>query len=336
MSAGGAPVILLYHQVGTAHDDPFNQFVGAENFAGHMAVLARRRPVRLVDLANDVRSRTLSAGSVAVTFDDGYLSNLRVAKPVLEREGVPATVFVTTGATGGARDFWWNELHSALVRVPASAPALRLAAGGNRREWTLREGDRPGLLFEIWAWIRAQGPGHVGPLMASVAAWAGVEAAGPPPEDHRCMSVEELKMLVEGEIMDIGAHTRTHPMLSACSPAELRNEISGSRADLEEWLGRPVTTFAYPFGLRVVEYRAAAVRAVHAAGFEAAVAVEPRPVSVRSPIFELPRYAVPDLAPDDFERWLAERMDGPAPPRRAIDRRVVRALRERRPVRDRL
>lgn len=336
MSAGGAPVILLYHQVGTAHDDPFNQFVGTEHFAGHMAVLARRRPQRLVDLASDVRNRTLTSGAVAVTFDDGYLSNLRLAKPVLEREGVPATVFVTTGATGAARDFWWNELHRALARAPASGPALRLAAGGRMREWTLPQGDRSGLLFELWAWIRARGPGHIGSLMASVASWAGVEAGGPPPDDQRCMSVEELKVLEEGEIIDVGAHTRTHPMLSACSPAELRDEIAGSRADLEEWLGRPVTTFAYPFGLRVVEYRAAAVRAVRAAGFEAAVAVDPRPVSARSPIFELPRYAVPDLAPDAFERWLAERMDGPSPPRRPIDRRVVLALRERRPVRDRL
>ena len=47
---------------------------------------------------------------------------------------------------------------------------------------------------------------------------------------------------------EVGAHTRTHPDLTALSNAEAWSEISGSKRELEHALGRPVTTFAYPFG----------------------------------------------------------------------------------------
>jgi peptidoglycan/xylan/chitin deacetylase (PgdA/CDA1 family) len=48
--------------------------------------------------------------------------------------------------------------------------------------------------------------------------------------------------------MTVGAHTRTHPVLSLCSDEEARREIQESKAEIESALGRPVWAFAYPFG----------------------------------------------------------------------------------------
>jgi peptidoglycan/xylan/chitin deacetylase (PgdA/CDA1 family) len=49
--------------------------------------------------------------------------------------------------------------------------------------------------------------------------------------------------------IEIGSHTHTHPDLSRCTPAELERQISISRAEIEDHIGRPVTTFAYPYGV---------------------------------------------------------------------------------------
>lgn len=50
--------------------------------------------------------------------------------------------------------------------------------------------------------------------------------------------------------VEIGAHSRTHADLGAMtSPAHLRDEIAGSGAELEDWLGTRVRYFAFPFGL---------------------------------------------------------------------------------------
>lgn len=48
---------------------------------------------------------------------------------------------------------------------------------------------------------------------------------------------------------EIGAHTVTHRPLTQLAGEEARREIVDSKATIEDRLGKPVTTFAYPFGL---------------------------------------------------------------------------------------
>jgi peptidoglycan/xylan/chitin deacetylase (PgdA/CDA1 family) len=74
-----------------------------------------------------------------------------------------------------------------------------------------------------------------------------------------------LEMAAGG--VTIGAHSRTHPDLRACGPGELEGEVRGSKEDLEDLLGTPVTSFAYPTGL----INDTVVAAVAAAGFTSAV-----------------------------------------------------------------
>lgn len=78
------------------------------------------------------------------------------------------------------------------------------------------------------------------------------------------MTVEQLRQWQHGG-MEIGAHTRTHPHLSQCSDAQLREEIAGSKRELEDTLGVPVTQFCYPYGDHDERVAAAACEAGYAA-----------------------------------------------------------------------
>jgi peptidoglycan/xylan/chitin deacetylase (PgdA/CDA1 family) len=69
----------------------------------------------------------------------------------------------------------------------------------------------------------------------------------------------------------VGAHSRTHPDLRACGARELETQVRGSKEDLEDILGKPVTSFAYPTGL--TDERV--IAAVGAAGFTSAVTTRP-------------------------------------------------------------
>jgi hypothetical protein len=65
--------------------------------------------------------------------------------------------------------------------------------------------------------------------------------------------------------MDIESHTRSHRVLETLDRDELREELVGSRRDLEAQLGRPVRALSYPVGRRPP---AAVRRAGAAAGYQ--------------------------------------------------------------------
>jgi peptidoglycan/xylan/chitin deacetylase (PgdA/CDA1 family)/GT2 family glycosyltransferase len=61
------------------------------------------------------------------------------------------------------------------------------------------------------------------------------------------MSAAEIRRW-DAEGIEFGAHSRTHPNLTALTAAECLDEIRGSREDLAALLGKPVVSFAYPYG----------------------------------------------------------------------------------------
>lgn len=61
------------------------------------------------------------------------------------------------------------------------------------------------------------------------------------------MDAEQLRSCSEQGI-ELGAHSATHPMLPSLKDVSLREEIQGSKRELEEIIGRPVAGFCYPAG----------------------------------------------------------------------------------------
>lgn len=130
-------IILTCHRIAGPDADPWRLAVSPERFAGHLEVLHRHaRPVTLEELAARKIDRDAKP-AVAVTSDDGYASNLSVAKPALERYGIPATVFVCSGYLEKGRAYWWDELASILLR-PARLPSeLVLEINSTSKQWRL-------------------------------------------------------------------------------------------------------------------------------------------------------------------------------------------------------
>ena len=64
---------------------------------------------------------------------------------------------------------------------------------------------------------------------------------------QRLLSAEQIGYWAAQGI-DFGSHTRTHTDLTTLTADQLAQEITGSRDDLTNLLGSPVTSFAYPYG----------------------------------------------------------------------------------------
>jgi peptidoglycan/xylan/chitin deacetylase (PgdA/CDA1 family) len=99
--------------------------------------------------------------------------------------------------------------------------------------------------------------------------------------------------------MEIGAHSHGHPQLDQLSRSQLRDELTTPKDLLEEGIGQPVSSVAYPFG-----YSSAKVRqAVAAAGYRHGGAVANATARPGADEFAVPRLTVrASTRPQTFER----------------------------------
>jgi peptidoglycan/xylan/chitin deacetylase (PgdA/CDA1 family) len=99
----------MYHAVTSgSHHDAGQESVSAAELERQMSTL-HRFGVRLVSLEDGLAELVMGSSEVpmaSVVFDDGYVGLHDHAADVLGRHGVPATVFLATGAIGTAAFAW--------------------------------------------------------------------------------------------------------------------------------------------------------------------------------------------------------------------------------------
>ncbi len=116
---------------------------------------------------------------------------------------------------------------------------------------------------------------------------------------------ELVGALARGELIEIGAHTVTHPALSALPLTSQREEILESKARLGKILNRPVDSFSYPYGALSAE----TVGAVREAGFACACSASAGIVGRSTDRFQLPRVHVEDWDGEEFAKQLSRWFD---------------------------
>lgn len=114
------------------------------------------------------------------------------------------------------------------------------------------------------------------------------------------MTKDQVKAIAESGIVEVAAHTIHHVNLKNAPQHVLENEISGSKIQLEQLIGKPVTDFAYPYGL----YDNASVVAVAAAGFATAVTTRPGELEGKDYRYTLTRLRPGGRVGDVLITWL--------------------------------
>jgi peptidoglycan/xylan/chitin deacetylase (PgdA/CDA1 family) len=97
------PIVLCYHAISESW--PANLSTTPALFEAQLALLLGRgyRPVTFEQAV----SAPPGSRMFAVTFDDAYRSVLERAQPIMERMGVPGSVFVPTDFPGDAQPMTW-------------------------------------------------------------------------------------------------------------------------------------------------------------------------------------------------------------------------------------
>jgi len=123
-----------------------------------------------------------------------------------------------------------------------------------------------------------------------------------PPEDRgKPMATDEAKTLSKARLIEIGSHTISHPKLAKIPENEQLTEIIEGKRIVEDILGFPILSFAYPFGGKD-SFNKKTVKLVREAGFQYACANIHERVTNKSDTYALPRFIARNWNVEEFKK----------------------------------
>jgi peptidoglycan/xylan/chitin deacetylase (PgdA/CDA1 family) len=256
--------ILIYHRFGRVF-----RAIPADAFEEQLIYLKRHYYVTTL---HDVVARLASGegfvpNSVVLTIDDGHRDFLEVAYPLLRKHRVPATLFMVADALDDSW-LWFDQLH--YVMRTARAGKYEIHVGGQAFAFQLGDLASRDAAWEALADRFLEMDDEQRELsMREVERLFGVPHPEEIPADYAYLTLGEIRQL-DPELVEIGSHTLSHPILSKCGYARQKLEIEGSQRTLQEKLGRRVTSFAYPNG-RPCDIDTTSVSLAREAGYTNAV-----------------------------------------------------------------
>src|SRR5437868_7227750 len=202
---------------------------------------------------------------LVLTFDDGYHDNYTHAFGLACELQVPITIFLIPGYIQSGEHFWWLE-------------GKRLASNAQMSEVTIddrtyylgKTGEQRALALAIDTRLRYAGSVmEREAFLASARELLGVtEGVIVEGEIERCLTWAEVHEMEESDWVSFGAHTMHHPILAyLADPQEVQHEVQECRTLLEQQLGHPVRTFAYPVG-QIQHITGVVLQAVQQAGYD--------------------------------------------------------------------
>ncbi|MGZ4875874.1 MAG: polysaccharide deacetylase family protein, partial [Candidatus Angelobacter sp.] len=227
----GCGRILMYHGVALQ---------GAQALAKQLRYLVRHfKVVSLETMLDRITNGSFPpTNEIVLTFDDGLRNNLTVVYTILRELQLPATFFVCPALVESGAWLWNHEMRCRLQTLAAPELAelrMKLLAPGTSVdgivEWmkTLQLLQRR----KAEATIRQATPGFR-PTASQQAAFD-------------MMDWDDLLSL-DRDLITVGSHTMSHPILTTLSAQEIELELLESRRSLEQRLQRTVDFFCYPNG----------------------------------------------------------------------------------------
>jgi peptidoglycan/xylan/chitin deacetylase (PgdA/CDA1 family) len=294
-------LIICYH--GVSYDDEHlwdpSLYVPADLLDERLRIL-RELHCTILPLSEAIErlySGTLPERSVAITFDDGYDDFAGAAFPILERHGVPVTVYLPTLRCG--IDFpifqvacsyvlWKARGKRALVPELGMTVDLTTPAGQSNALEAMRKAGGSKRMVEKNA------------LVAAVASRLDVDYKVVARRRMlRIMSPEDVTRLSAAGV-DFELHTHTHN--APRTREKFLEEIETNRARLREMTGKDARHFCYPGGGYAPEFEPW----LREAGVISATTCDPGLASRATPPLLLPRFIDTfHTSASEFRGWVS-------------------------------
>lgn len=214
--------------------------------------------------------------AISITYDDGSENQFKVALPIMQRFGLPATFFIITGEVKGSkyRAKYFGKPLQEILRdsTPTNQNNFLERSSALRNEINSELGE----VFE---------EGEVQKAYALVDATLtkirkGELQSKPAESSDGAMSWDDFRQIAKGNY-EFASHTVTHPYLSVLDDANMMYELQKSQQEIREQLGEKHTfSVECPYGTE-----------------------NERAVNAALKIYSLARNLMPDAQVQDLNRW---------------------------------
>jgi len=262
--------VLNYHRVDDVRRTEFDSFrpnVSATplEFSRQMEYVSLNyHVITIMDLIEFIqKGKSLPSRAALITFDDGYSDNYKNAFPILKKYNLPAVIFLATDFIDSTRPFYWDLIAYCFQKTQkdyaALPPDVVLA-------WSDQVTREKGMLY--WIELLKKLPdAEKSKIVESLPEILDVSVPAGQFQGLTISWAQAREMVNHG--IEMGGHTASHPILSRISLEKAIVEISTSKYRIEDEIGKPVLSMAYPNGQRT-DFNSEIMEQVRKVGYEAA------------------------------------------------------------------
>jgi peptidoglycan/xylan/chitin deacetylase (PgdA/CDA1 family) len=260
-------LVLVYHRVAENSIDPWRLCVQPEVFEQQIQFLKNNFHVISIDnLKEQLAKRQISDRTVCITFDDGYVDNYTTAWPILSRNNLPATFFITSHNLNNQQSFWWDELVALSLQAPMLPECFILNVGdfhftfdlgqesilseemiSQHQSWYYTMSPptkRCSLYYSLWEKLKPLPLNKIENILDAIRQINNSKTIN----NYALMSECNILEMINDPLFSIGIHTETHPALAYHNISVQKKEIENCKTALEAIVHQSVEAISYPYG----------------------------------------------------------------------------------------
>ena len=241
----GLGSILMYHRV-LPEDKIYQDYnlglaVTLRNFENQINFLKDNYNIVTMDeFVDRLKVKKKNNFCITITFDDGYKDNLDYALPILKKNNIPATIYITTRFLDKNVWVWWYE----LKEIIDEKNSLNFKYRNKKKIYSLNDKKEKTKVFHHLRKLFLNLPVEEQLNLLQIITQNKIRKN----YSKIFLNSRDLNLLNNEPLITIGSHSHSHPNLKILEEEKKIFEIENSNQILENLLNKKIKHFSYPYG----------------------------------------------------------------------------------------
>jgi peptidoglycan/xylan/chitin deacetylase (PgdA/CDA1 family) len=258
-------LIITYHGISQKNQNLINgRHLLADQFEKHLMYFKKNFDIVSLETICEMKRNNIMPNrhTIAITFDDGFLNNLKVGLPLLERHKLQATFFCCSINLEDPKYLHPSDFLD-LINVNSDGPNVQINGKVfERRKYNLICSEDGTSAYEF---INSLSYQDWKTTLSDLSMKYPLERIthGIDDEAYKLINFEHLEAIVSSSVASIGSHCHSHVNVNMLTDTEMSEQFKNSKTILEKYSARCVNALAYPYG----SYNKKALNLANAEGY---------------------------------------------------------------------